>query len=79
MTHSNDNPDTPASVKETDTAQRPLLGLHIPQLKAPAADNMLLNPKETGAWFEALPMANVGETARQVFSTLVEFNRIELP
>jgi len=79
LTHSNDNPDTPASVKETDTAQRPLLGLHIPQLKAPAADNMLLNPKETGAWFEALPMANIGETARQVFSTLVEFNRIELP
>jgi len=40
---------------------------------------MLLDPKETEAWFEALPMANVGETARQVFSTLVEFNRIEIP
>ncbi len=40
---------------------------------------MLLDPKETEAWFAALPMANVGETARQVFSTLVEFNRTELP
>ena len=26
---------------------------------------MLLDPKETEAWFAALPMANVGETARQ--------------
>jgi len=40
---------------------------------------MLLDLKETEAWFSALPMANVGETARQVFSTLVEFNRVEIP
>lgn len=40
---------------------------------------MLLDPRETEAWFQALPMANVGETARQVYGTLVEFNRIEVP
>jgi hypothetical protein len=62
-----------------EAAQKPLLGLQVPQQSPPKADNILLDPKETEAWFEALPMANVGETARQVFNTLVEFNRIELP
>lgn len=61
------------------TQQRPVLGLHIPQQAPPKADNMLLDLRETEAWFEALPMANIGETARQVYSTLVEFNRIEIP
>lgn len=63
----------------TDDSGRPLLGLDIPRQAAPKADNMLLDIKETEAWFEALPMANIGETARQIYSTLVEFNRIELP
>jgi len=40
---------------------------------------MLLDAKETAAWFNALPMANIGETARRIYSTLVEFNRIEVP
>lgn len=40
---------------------------------------MLLDQRETEAWFAALPMANVGETARQIYSTLVEFNRVEVP
>lgn len=40
---------------------------------------MLLDPRETERWFEALPMANIGETARRVYTTLVEFNRIEIP
>lgn len=79
MTQSDNNSDTQASASKTEASQRPLLGLHIPQQAAPSPDNMLLDQKQTEAWFEALPMANVGETARQVFGTLVEFNRIELP
>lgn len=59
--------------------QRPILGLSIPHQSAPKADNLLLDLRETEAWFEALPMANVGETARQVYKTLVEFNRVEIP
>lgn len=59
--------------------QRPLLGLQIPRQVPPRPDNLLLDIRETEAWFEALPMANIGETARQVFGTLTEFNRIELP
>jgi len=79
LTQSTDNPGTQESAKSAGAGQRPLLGLQIPQLTAPKAGSMLLDMKETEAWFEALPMANVGETARQVFSTLVEFNRIEIP
>jgi hypothetical protein len=65
--------------KQPGTGQRPLLGLQIPKQAAPKADNILLDAKETEQWFEALPMANIGETARQIYSTLVEFNRTEIP
>lgn len=40
---------------------------------------MLLEVRETDAWFQSLPMANIGETARRVYKTLLEFNRIDLP
>lgn len=79
MSEAEDNSSARESAKAAAAPQRPLLGLHIPNQSAPKADNILLDPKETEAWFDALPMANVGETARQVFSTLVEFNRIEIP
>lgn len=62
-----------------DTTPRPLLGLQIPHQAAAKANNILLDPKETEHWFAALPMANIGETARQIYNTLVEFNRTEIP
>jgi hypothetical protein len=58
---------------------RPLLGLQIPKQSPAKAGSPLLDPKQTERWFETLPMANIGETARQVYSTLVEFNRTEIP
>jgi hypothetical protein len=73
----NGQPGAPGAQHEAQ--QRPVLGLQIPQQAPPKADSMLLDLRETEAWFEALPMANIGETARQVYSTLVEFNRIEIP
>ncbi len=79
LTEADQNTDARAAAGTAETPQRPLLGLQIPKQAAPKADNMLLDPRETEAWFGALPMANVGETARQVYNTLVEFNRIEVP
>ncbi len=79
LTEIDEKPNSPASAQSSDAAARPLLGLQIPRQSAAKPDNLLLDPKETEAWFEALPMANIGETARRVFSTLVEFNRIEVP
>lgn len=64
---------------ETGAVQRPILGFAIPHQVPPKADNMLLEPRETDAWFQSLPMANIGETARRVFKALLEFNRIDLP
>jgi hypothetical protein len=79
LTEANQKPVGQDQPDASDARQRPLLGLQIPRLSAPKADNVLLDPRETQAWFEALPMANIGETARRVYSTLIEFNRIEIP
>ncbi|MDJ0739273.1 MAG: hypothetical protein QNJ91_06125 [Gammaproteobacteria bacterium] len=79
MTGPDDKKASRSSADANTEPQHPLLGLKIPSQSAPKADNMLLDPKETEAWFDALPMANIGETARQVYNTLIEFNRIELP
>ncbi|MGB5251255.1 MAG: hypothetical protein WBN68_00830 [Sedimenticolaceae bacterium] len=79
MTESDKNSNENRVNKPGASGERPYLGLQIPTQSAPKADNILLDLKETEGWFKSLPMANVGETARQVFSTLVEFNRIEIP
>jgi len=59
--------------------RRPSLSLFVPPQSPAAPDSFLLDPKKTAAWFESLPKANVGETARRIYSTLVDFNRMELP
>jgi len=79
LSETDKNPIADKSSEPAEAAQRPLLGLQIPRQAPAPADHLLLRPKETEAFFGALPMANVGETARQVYNTLVEFNRIELP
>ena len=79
LTETNEKSAGQYQTEAADARQRPLLGLQIPRQSAPKADNVLLDPKETQVWFEALPMANIGETARRVFNTLIEFNRIEVP
>ena len=80
MNKADDTPDRPESAhNEAEPRARPLLGLQIPHQARPRPDNFLLDPKDTEHWFAALPMANIGETARQVYTTLVEFNRTEIP
>ena len=79
LNHPENKSNSPETGKSAESSQHPLLGLQIPKQSAPKADNILLDQRETEAWFAALPMANVGETARQIYSTLVEFNRVEVP
>lgn len=55
------------------------LGLRVPERTAAPVGCFLENPKEIEAWITTLPVANVGETSRQVFKTVVELNRLELP
>ena len=55
------------------------LGLQIPERTTSPEGSFLAVPKEVEAWAASLPVANVGETARKVFQSVVEFNRMELP
>ena len=55
------------------------LGLTTPE-RTPGPENQIfLNLKELEAWLSSLPMANIGETSRQVFKAIVEMNRREIP
>ncbi len=59
--------------------KRNTLGLYTPERNAAPVGSFLTNPQDIEAWVDSLPMANVGETARQIFKTIVEFNRLEMP
>ncbi|HIE54401.1 MAG TPA: hypothetical protein EYP90_04340, partial [Chromatiaceae bacterium] len=59
--------------------EKPPQALSIPAQSPPPRDSFLLSPKEVRRWAEELPVANIGETARQVYNTLVTFNRIQIP
>lgn len=56
-----------------------LLRLDTPERTPPPPDSFLKDPKEVERWISGLPMANIGETSRQIFKTLVELNRVEIP
>jgi len=55
------------------------LRLDIPERTPPPPDSFLRDPKEVERWISGLPMANIGETSRQIFKTLVELNRVLIP
>jgi len=60
-------------------AYQPDVTLETPERSTGPADSFLLKPKEIKHWVNDLPIANIGETARQVYKTLVNFNRIDMP
>jgi hypothetical protein len=69
-------------LKTTDTTPPRVahtLGLKVPEQAPAPADSFLLDVRETAAWIAGLPMANIGETARQIYCTLLDFNRYQLP
>ena len=55
------------------------LGLKTPERTSTSSSSFLASPKEIETWIQSLPTANIGETSRQVFKTLVEFNRVDIP
>jgi len=50
--------------------------LTIPHQLQPSSNSFPTRPKQVEAWVEALPMANIGECARQIYTTLREMNRL---
>ncbi len=65
--------------ESNDSENTPSVALSIPAQTPPPKDSFLLNAREVRRWAEELPIANIGETARQVYNTLVTFNRIQVP
>ncbi len=55
------------------------LGLNLPEQGPRPANAFDIRPKKVEQWLTELPMANVGETARQIFGVLTETNRYTLP
>ena len=72
--------DKGRTITETGgSAKSRTLGLRVPEQTPPAEGSIFLEPRTTSDWIAALPLANIGETARQVYTTLVDFNRCDLP
>ncbi|MEN8179282.1 MAG: hypothetical protein ABFS39_11805, partial [Pseudomonadota bacterium] len=55
------------------------IGLKIPDQSPPNGKVIYLTDKEVSDWVERLPLANIGETARQIFQTLREHNKTIIP
>ncbi|MET0094106.1 MAG: hypothetical protein ABW120_11255 [Sedimenticola sp.] len=55
------------------------IGFSTPERTTPRGDSFLLKPAAVESWISNLPIANIGETSRQVFTTIVKFNRTEMP
>lgn len=55
------------------------IGLRIPTQQPPTGTPFYLSDKALSAWVEQLPIANVGETSKQIFNALREFNRTLIP
>ena len=57
----------------------PPVGLTVPEQAPAQLNSFLKSSRAMRRWVEELPTANVGETARQVYKTLVTFNRTQIP
>jgi hypothetical protein len=68
-----------ATTQNEQKSTQPRVELSIPKQTAAPEDSFLLNPRDVKRWAEQLPVANVGETARQVYKTLASFNRMKIP
>ncbi len=54
------------------------IGLSLPSREKPGRGAFDFRPRRVEQWIAGLPRANLGETARQVFSALVESNQLDL-
>ncbi|MET0026727.1 MAG: hypothetical protein ABW101_03755 [Candidatus Thiodiazotropha sp.] len=55
------------------------IGLRVPEQAPPTGTPFYLNDKDVTVWAKELPVANIGETSRQIFQSLRNFNRTALP
>jgi len=55
------------------------IGLDIPQRTLPTKDAFNIRPRKLAAWINALPRANLGETAKQIYTVLQQTNQLAYP
>jgi hypothetical protein len=53
--------------------------LRIPARHDPVSGSRDTRPKKIEEWIETLPLANLGETSRQVYNALLEINALKMP
>jgi len=55
------------------------IGLDVPNRARPDKMAFNIRPRKLAAWIEALPRANLGETAKQIFTLLQQTNQLAYP
>ena len=55
------------------------IGLDVPNRVRPDKTAFNIRPRKLAAWIEALPRANLGETAKQIFTLLQQTNQLVYP
>lgn len=55
------------------------IGLDVPNRTLPDKKAFNIRPKKLSAWIDALPRANLGETAKQIFTVLHQTNQQSYP
>lgn len=68
--------DPIANLNKSDAGS---LGLGIPKREPISKGHFLLSTKQAEAWLATLPMANVGETARQTYLALLDLTHKDIP
>ncbi|MFK5913493.1 MAG: hypothetical protein QM484_03890 [Woeseiaceae bacterium] len=54
-----------------------MIGLDVPKRTKPGKQAFSIRPRKVSAWIEELPRANLGETAKQIFTVLKQTNLLE--
>ncbi len=55
------------------------LELHLPDRSAVSDGSFATTPNELNSWLKRLPLADAGESSRQIFEAIFELNRLDIP
>lgn len=71
-----------ANVFQAESVQRPMTlkpELKLPEQKIASLSFCDTSPKAFGNWVAHLPVANIGETSRQLYHAIIELNQLIIP
>ena len=56
-----------------------MIGLDVPNRTRPSKTAFNIRPRKLASWIDVLPRANLGETAKQIYTVLQETNQLAYP